>query len=160
MLNPRSAAACAAGLGVVFLGALAAEETYGDEGAKALISLRLDATNYNAGRIGTAVVYPVGDKTGVSLTISGVPDYTSRPIHLYSYLFEGSCGSRSGGHALTDKVLASSVGRPGAIAAFRGPVQIAHNIDLPFERLKATPFGISVRLGPADGNHEIYCGST
>jgi len=161
MSNAHVLTALAAGMVLIFFGPLAVKEAYGNEGTKNVINVRLDPTRYNAGRSGNAVVYPVGDKTGITLTVSGVPDYTSRPIHLYSYLFEGSCVSRDSGptYALTDRILAESIAHPGAIAAFRGPVRISHSVPLSFEKLRATPFAISVRLGPADGNYEILCGN-
>lgn len=161
MSNARVLTASAVGMGLILCGPLAVKEAYGNEGTGNLISVRLDPTRYNAGRGGNAVVYPVGDKTGITLTVSGVPGYTSRPIHLYSYLFEGSCVSRDAEpkYALTDRTLAESIAHPGAIGAFRGPVRISHSVPLSFKELRATPFAISVRLGPADGNYEILCGN-
>ncbi|BAL26368.1 hypothetical protein [Azoarcus sp. KH32C] len=162
MSNARLATVLAAGVGMIFLGPLAVTEALGNEGAKDFITVRLDSTRYNAGRTGNAVVYPVGDKTGITITASGVPSYASRPIHLYSYLFEGSCANRAPGptYTLTDHTLAESIVRPTAVGAFRGPVRISHSVALPFERLRATSFAISVRVAPADGNYEIFCGSS
>lgn len=161
MSKPRVAAVVAVGVGLICCGSLAARAGDGNDGAKNLITVRLEPSRYNAGRIGSAVLVPAGDKTGIALTISGVPAYTSRPIHLYSYLFEGSCESRNSRprYALTDRVLAESVTHPNAIAAFRGPARITYSVAVSFERLRATPFAISVRLSPADGNYEIFCGN-
>lgn len=154
---PRSAlrAACA---GLVLLGALAATAVQ----AKEVISVRLEPTARNAGRNGSAMVYPVGDRTGVRLTVSGVPSHTSRPIHLYSALYEGSCkdGETGPTYPMRGRTLADSLVHPAGIGAYRGPLSLSHDLDVPFERLKGTPFAISVRLGPADGNDEILCGDS
>jgi hypothetical protein len=125
-----------------------------------LDSIRLVGTRYNAGKIGKAILVPEGNKTVVHLTLSGVPNGTSLPIHLYPYIYEGTCRSRKlkPSHALTDNVLAQSIIRPQALGAFRGPVQLSQSIPEPFETIRATQYAISVRTSPADGNREIFCG--
>lgn len=125
-----------------------------------LDSIRLVGTGYNAGKIGTAILVPEGDKTIVHLTLSGVPSGTSLPIHLYPYVYEGTCSSHKlkARYALTDHVLAQSIIRPRAIGAFRGPVQLSQSIPVAFETIRATQYAISVRTSPADGNREIFCG--
>lgn len=155
----KSRVAAVLGIGVVCCSALAAGNS--KDGGRNFITAQLQPTRNNPGKIGSAILAPVGDKTAITLTVSGVPSTTSRPIHLYSYLFEGSCkGGESGKkYALTRNVLAEPIDKPGAIGAFSGPARINQNVDVSFERLRATPFAISVRLGPADGNQEIFCGN-
>lgn len=162
MSLPLLRPAMAMGLALLCLGPLAAKDESDHEGAKKLITIRLEPTRYNAGRSGTALLVPVGDQTGITLTISGVPTFTSRPIHLSSTLIEGSCENRNAGkkHALNDHVLAESIVHSQDMGAFSGPVRITHRVALPFEKLKTTPFAISVRLTPADGNQEIFCGNS
>ena len=128
------------------------------------VSIPLVATKYNAGHVGKATLVPQGDKTAVSVSLSGVPDYTGRPIHFYTYVYDGTCSSRNATprYTLTDRVLADSLmAQPDIrqpIGAFRGPVQLAHIIPVAFQTFLATHYAISVRTSPADGNNEIFCG--
>lgn len=129
------------------------------------VSMPLVATKYNAGNVGKATLMPQGDKTVVRVALSGVPDYTSRPIHIYTYIYDGTCGSRNATprFALTDRVLADGlIAEPGLgpepIGVFTGPVQLAHSIPMDFQAFRATRYAISVRTSPADGNTEIFCG--
>lgn len=125
-----------------------------------MVQLPLVTSGYNAGKIGKAILMPVGDKTVVRLELSGVPDYTTRPIHLYTYLYDGTCGNRGAmaRYALTDRALAHSVIRPRAIGALRGPVWLEESIPVDFQTLRASHYAISVRVSPADGGAEIFCG--
>ena len=125
-----------------------------------MVLLPLVATGHRA-KIGRAVLVPEGDKTVVRLELSGVPDYTTRPIHFYTYIYDGACGGRSAAarYALNDHVLANSFFvRPRTIGAFNGPVWLEESIPVDFQTLRATHYAISVRTGPADGGKEIYCG--
>lgn len=128
------------------------------------ISLRLVATAKNAGNIGRAILVPQGEKTAINIEISGVPNSTSRPIHLYAYAYDGTCGNRSAAprYALTDRVLANSlIARPvrlEPIGAFVGPVELRESIPAAFPTFRATRYAISVRTSPADGDAEIFCG--
>lgn len=125
-----------------------------------LDSIRLVGTRYNAGKIGNAILVPEGNRTVVHLMLSGVPNGISLPIHLYSYLYEGTCRSHklTARYALTNRVLAQSTIRPQALGTFGGPVQLSQSIPAIFETIRATQYAISVRTSPADGNREIFCG--
>jgi hypothetical protein len=125
-----------------------------------LDSIRLVGMGYNVGKIGKAILVPQGDKTDVHLMLSGVPSGTTLPIHLYPYIYEGTCSNHKlkARYALTDHVLARSIIGPQAIGAFRGPVQLSQSIPVAFETIRATQYAISVRTSPADGNREIFCG--
>jgi hypothetical protein len=144
------------GTGLLCLGALALGAHAKD--ASELIQLQLVPTTYNAGKIGTAVITPSREQTGVNITVSGVPDYTARPVHLYTYLIEGSCQSQASAVPLKGSPLAESLLSPGSIGAYRGPVRLSYRVPRPFEEFSTRRFAISVRLGPADGGREIFCG--
>ncbi len=138
-----------------------AAEARNDQAAPAgRITVQLEATSNNPGKTGTAILVPVGKKTGMTIEISGVPNDTPRPIHLYAVLFEGSCAKRNSKpmYVQTKPGLARSLVDPSAIGAFIGPAQISQDVPIPFDKLQTTPFAISVRLGPEDGNIEIFCG--
>ena len=92
------------------------------------LAIELAATIYNSGHIGRAFLIPSGDRTIVRIEASGVPDTVTRPIHLYTYIYEGTCVARSKkpAFALTETVLATSVAHPTAIGAFGGPLTISN----------------------------------
>jgi hypothetical protein len=161
MANASFAASLAIVQALVWGGALGAAQANATEtGSTDRITVRLAASRYNSGESGMAVLVPAGSETMMTIQISGVPDYTSRPIHLTAEVFGGGCGSRSQEaiYAPSGPILAHSLIRPAAIGALRGPSRIAHRLPVQFEELRTTPFAISVRLRPADGNHEIFCG--
>lgn len=129
------------------------------------VSIPLVATRNNAGQVGKATLVPQGDKTVVTVVLSGVPPYTGRPIHFYTYIYDGTCDNRNKTprYALTDRVLADGLMaeqglRPEPLGAFHGPVQLSQSIPAVFQTLRATRYAISVRTSPADGDMEIFCG--
>lgn len=126
-----------------------------------ILRVPLAATRYGTGRIGNATLVALDGETTVTLQLSGVPGYTTRPIHLYTYIHEGRCEAMSQRPAydLTDHVLASPLGRPGAIAAFRGPVSLTNVAPVSLQKLRETPYAINVRTAPADGSLSIFCGN-
>ena len=132
----------------------------GDAPGGAFATVVLTATPYNAGRIGRAYLVPSGDRTVVRIDASGVPDTVARPIHLYTFIFEGSCAARSEkpAIALTGTVLASSIANPAQIGAYGGPLTITNAAPISFDALRAEPHAIVVKTSPADGDRELYCG--
>ena len=143
------------------IGLIAGKVGICSEGGKSSIQIPLVATAHSTGKIGTAVLSPIGDKTYITLTVSGVPENTTRPVHLNSVLFEGSCEKGKSGvsYDMNDRILAESVVDSRLIAAFRGPVRISHKVAIPLEKIRATPFAISVSQTPVDGNRELFCGN-
>jgi hypothetical protein len=150
----------ASSVGLLCLAVIPTSEATATAAESNLDSIRLVGTGYNAGKTGKALVAPEGDKTVVHLMLSGVPSGTSLPIHLYTYVYDGTCsGPKSKArYALTDRVLANSIIRPQAYGAFRGPVQLSLSIPVAFQTMRATQYAISVRTSPADGDWEIFCG--
>ena len=88
---------------------------------------------------------------------SGVPPQVSRPIHLYTYIYDGVCASLAArpSHSLTAVVLA----RSGAAAGQMGPpYTVSNTAAVRLSELRATPHAIVVRSAPADGNQSLFCG--
>lgn len=132
-----------------------------EEGRPQVLIVPLQAVGANVGRIGQAMLTAYPEETSVTLHLSGVPPYVSRPVHLYTYIRAGACGASHARdvHALTGRVLASPVARPGAMAAYRGPVTLTNVAPVPLEKLLDTQHAIDVRTHPADGNQSIFCGT-
>jgi hypothetical protein len=90
--------------------------------------------------------------------VSGVPlALSSRPVHLYTFIHEGSCSNLGAqpAYALLDRVLAQSTGGGRSTG---GPFTIANTAPLPVERLRSAGHALVVRTSPADGSREIFCG--
>jgi len=131
-----------------------------DAPGEAFTTVLLAATLYNAGRIGRAYLVPNGDRTIVRIEASGVPETVSRPIHLYTFIYDGSCAARSekAAFALTETVLASSVANPAGIGAFGGVLTITNVAPISFDALRAKPYAIVVKTSSADGGRDLFCG--
>ena len=132
-----------------------------DAPGEAFTIVLLAPTPYNAGRIGRAYLVPNRDRTIVRIEASGVPDTVTRPIHLYTFIYEGSCAERAdkAAFALTDTVLASSVANPSGMGAVGGALTISNVAPISLNALRARPYAIVVRTSPADGDWDLFCGT-
>lgn len=124
------------------------------------IAVRLTAMRANTGEIGMAMLTPLRDETGVTVQVSGVPDHSTRPIHLYTYIHEGSCGALNPtpAYTLTDRVLAESFGVIPMAATAGPPFKVSNIAPVPLAALRSRPHALVVRSAPADGYREIFCG--
>ena len=124
-----------------------------------VISVPLIATSRNAGETGRAFLVPRGTETGVVVEVSGVsPQITSRPVHLYTFLYDGRCDGLppKPAHALTDRVLAQS-GRTAGAAPASGPFTVSNTVAMSLETLRRARYAIVIRTSPAEGNVELFC---
>ena len=120
--------------------------------------VKLDATPYNAGEVGQATLLPVNGNTRIVLSFSGVPPETTKPVHVYTYIYEGECDKlpKEPIHSLNDRVLVTTpAGRSGYSS--RGPFSLSHSAPLPIEELLSGRFALGLRTAPADGDQLIYC---
>ncbi|WP_271409367.1 hypothetical protein [Pseudomonas sp. Q1-7] len=117
------------------------------------VDVRLAATQQNAGRIGMATLVPRGDETAISLFVSGVPSGVTRPVHLYTYIYPGTCSA------------------PGATPAYElnrtvntyrhveGDVwRLSKSAPVPLSTLRASEHSLVLRTSPADGGVDVFCG--
>jgi hypothetical protein len=121
----------------------------------------LQATPRNAGQIGRAFLMPEDDGARVQIEVSGVPPQVStRPVHLYTFIYEGSCGKLSAqpAYALLDRVLAQSPASSGIVPA-GGPFTVSNTAPLSLDKLRGGTYAIVVKTSPADGDVEIFCGN-
>ncbi|MDT4812284.1 hypothetical protein FQZ97_452430 [compost metagenome] len=119
-----------------------------------LINVPLAPNPYNAGQIGQATLAADGNETSMSIFISGVPSETTRPVHIYTFIYTGNCKQRMGAapaYALNQRVLAEKVD------AKRGWT-LSRRVPAELEALRTGTYSIVLRTGPADGNREIFCG--
>lgn len=143
----------------VLLGACA---NTADAPGRELVTIQLQAAPLVAGEIGRAFLMPQGEDTLVRIEVSGVPpQLTSRPVHLYTFIYEGSCGNLGAqpAYSLFDRVLAQSQSGAGVVALGGPPFTVSNSAPVPLPQLRAGNFAIVVKTAPADGNREIYCGN-
>ena len=125
-----------------------------------LVQITLAPTSIIAGQIGRASLVEVGERTEVAVWISGVPPLlSSRPVHLYTFLYPGTCASPGAepAYSLTGNVLAQSPSST-AIAPAGGPFTVTNIVAAPIDTLARGPFALRVFTSPADGRREIFCG--
>jgi hypothetical protein len=129
--------------------------------ADRILTVPLAATSVNAGEIGRGFVIARGEETAVVVEVSGVPPMlASRPVHLYTFIYSGRCGSlvEPPAYALTARVLADSP-RGGGVLPMTGPFRVSNVAPVPLEALRGGGHAILVRTSPADGGREIFCGN-
>jgi hypothetical protein len=125
------------------------------------VSVTLTAAQINAGQTGRAILTPVGRRTQVTIIVSGVPtELTSRPVHLYTYIYRGFCGNLASdpSYALTEHVLAQSPTSP-TLATMRGPLSVTNMVPVSVDSLHEGRYAIVITTSPADGNRAIFCGN-
>jgi hypothetical protein len=126
-----------------------------------VVTVTLAATSRNAGEIGRAFLIPRGEATAVVVEVSGVaPLFASRPVHLYTFLYEGPCNNLppKPRYALTDRVLAQSARRAVTTPA-GGPFTVSNTAPLTIDALRRARYAIVIRTSPADGDVELFCGA-
>ncbi len=116
-----------------------------------VLTIRLKATQQNAGSIGQASLVGRGDVTGISYVISGVPDGASRPLRLYNFIYPGSCAELGAEPAYSmNDTTQTTLTSTGWMMSREVPV----NLDT----LRAGSHALVVRTSPADLSVDIFCG--
>lgn len=118
-----------------------------------IVNIPLTAGPHNVGHIAQATLAPLGDETAISFFIGGVPSGTTRPVHLYTYIYPGSCESLGAkpAYEMNQTVSTNKVTRRrGWMLSKKAPVALSE--------LRSVGYAIVVRTGPADGNLDIFCG--
>ncbi len=112
----------------------------------------LSATQVNAGRIGHAFLVPRDQVTDVVVQVSGVPNEVTLPVHLYSYIHQGTCASLGATpvYALNRRVLTNG--------DKDGFLTVRNTLPASLDTLRAGAHALVVRSAPADGNMALFCG--
>jgi hypothetical protein len=128
-------------------------------GRTGAVLVPLAASRYNAGQIGSATLLPQDGSTRVLLQFSGVPNFSTSPVHVLTYLYEGSCGQLPDrpAYSLNDQVLVRR-DTGGLAVGPRGSMRLSHQAPLPIDELASGRFALALRSAPADGNQLLYCG--
>ena len=127
----------------------------GGPGSSDKFNVRLIAGPRNAGQVGEASFAAQSDATNIVLTLSGVPSQVTRPVHLYTYIYEGTCGNLSPkpAYSLNEVVLARAASPSGA------GFTLNKLAPIPLEKLRSGRYAIAVRTQPPDLDQEMFCGN-
>ncbi len=119
-----------------------------------ILDVPLRATPHNPSEIARATLTGQGEHTGITVFVGGVPSGTSRPVHLYTYLYPGRCGQMGSAPAweLNQIVLADLASR--AQAGWRLNKWLA----VPLQQLRNGGYSLVIRASPADGGYDLFCG--
>ena len=131
-----------------------------DSGQSVPLTVPLTAARANAGEIGRVLLVPVNDKTTeVVLEVSGVPQMTTRPVHLYTYIHDGTCErpSPKPAYSLTGRVRADTLAP--SLAGSKGLYTVRNSIDVSLTTLRQGPRAVVVKSAPQDGDLVLFCGN-
>ncbi|MFZ3387852.1 hypothetical protein [Buttiauxella gaviniae] len=114
----------------------------------------LNSTNYNAGRVAQATLTPLNShETELSLFVSGVPNGTANPAHLYTYVYSGTCASHGSKPAYELNQVVSSEFND------QTGIQLSKSVPVAYDTLRSSGYALVVRGAPADGSHDLFCGN-
>ncbi|MGF6395587.1 hypothetical protein [Pseudomonas plecoglossicida] len=121
--------------------------------ANHVATLDLEATRQNAGQIANVTLSSQGTQTGFTFFIGGVPNGTTLPLRLYTFINNGSCQQPGPmAYALNDRVDTERMARV-------RPWRYSRTANVTMSELYAHAYSIVVRTASADGNVDIFCGN-
>jgi hypothetical protein len=123
-------------------------------GHSEVVHIRLNAMPPNSGQIAKAVLVQQGNGTALGLLISGVPNITALPPHIYTFIYSGSCGNHDAKptYSLNQRVvLGDRVPGRGMLMSKYVPTSVSD--------LTSSDYALVLRTGAADGNFDIFCGN-
>ena len=115
-------------------------------GSSDKFNVRLTPGPQNAGHIGEASFAAQGGATNIVLTLSGVPSQVTRPVNLYTYIYEGTCGNLNPkpAYSLNEVVLARAESPSGA------GFTLNKLAPVPLEKLRSGRYAVAVRAQAPD----------
>ena len=118
-----------------------------------VVTLTLDATRQNTGQIANVTLSSQDTQTGFTFFIGGVPNGTTLPLRLYTFINKGSCQHPGPmAYAMNDRVDTDRMARTRTWTYSR-------TANVMMSELFADEYSIVVRTTPADGNIDIFCGN-
>jgi len=119
----------------------------------------LPGVGMNSGHLAYANLVERGQGTDVTVEASGVVgDWVSAPVHLYTYVYQGSCANLGPPvYPATAVVLAQSY----APAPSTNPklLAVSNTIPVGLQALRSQPYAIGVRSSRADADRLLFCGN-
>lgn len=119
-----------------------------------IVDVPLNATPQNATHIARATLSPVGDQTGILLTVGGVPHDLAVPSRLESAIYTGSC-QHLGAQPTYETRQTNSVDYPSLAPRTQHWAQA----PVALSELTKGDYALLVRTSPADGSRTLFCGN-
>lgn len=119
-----------------------------------IVDVPLNATPQNATHIARATLSPVGNQTGILLTVGGVPHDLAVPSRLASAIYPGSC-QHLGAQPAYESRQANSVDYPSLAPRSQHWAQA----PVALSELTKGDYALLVRTSPADGSRPLFCGN-
>jgi len=118
-----------------------------------VVNIRLNATKQNTGQIAQASLAAQGEVTAMSFFIGGVPQWVTRPVRLYTFVYPGRCGrlGPAPAYAMNQTLVTQPVAR-------RRGWRLAKSVPVALDELRAGGYALVVRTTPANGGVDIFCG--
>ena len=115
------------------------------------ISVPLKATQKNAGQIANAALNAVDGETNFDFYLSGVPDGTTLPLRIFTFVNKGSCQQPGPvAYDMNDRITTQRAAEAGWTFYRTAPVAVPE--------LLSGKYSIVVRTTPEDGSVDIFCG--
>ena len=122
---------------------------------KQIVAVPLNATIHNSGHIAQATLTSLDSrKTELVLFVGRVPHGTSIPVHLYTYVYSGTCTSLEPKPAYELNRFVST-----AFSSQGGGIRLWKSVPVAYDTLLSGEYALVVRASPADGNRDIFCGN-
>ena len=121
-------------------------------GKKRIVQINLKASQFNAGALGSVSFVEAGESGEVLFNIAGLQPWISRPVHIYAYIYPGTCAKlgKEPAYEMNDTVIMSRV---------RGDAwKVAKKLPVALSNLLAGSYAVVVRSSPADGGRDLFCG--
>ncbi|MCY1260202.1 hypothetical protein D3C76_1053380 [compost metagenome] len=118
-----------------------------------VIAVPLEAAPAFAGHIGQAILKDRGSETSVNLYYSGAPDNAALPLHLYAYIYPGSCESPGAQPAYELNRIVTT-----QHDFFGDTTGLSRTAPVSMDELRSGDYSIVLRSSPADGNQDLFCG--
>ena len=119
----------------------------------------LAAAPGNAGALARATLTGDAHRTRIAVFFTAAGPQPTIPLHVYTYLYEGSCGAlpQQAAYSLNERVLVET--QNGNMAqSRRGAFTLSHELDVPLPQLLAGRYALALRSSPQDGGALLYCG--
>ncbi|SEI62081.1 hypothetical protein SAMN05192539_100337 [Paraburkholderia diazotrophica] len=117
------------------------------------VNIPLRASAQNAGQTGSVALASQGSETSLLFIISGVTRTTTRPLRVYTFIYEGSCASHAEKPAYSMNQTLRPVNDTPA-----GPWRFSRSAPIAYDRLVGGNYAFVVRAGPWDGGMDLFCG--
>jgi hypothetical protein len=125
-----------------------------------ITSVPLNPTVYNAGNTAQATLAPMGNQTRLSVFVGGVPAGTGVPVRLYTYVYSGSCSSLGPQPVFElNQSVNTEFNSPESGPGGTRNLRLWKSVPMAYDTLRSGGYALVLRGSPADGGHDIFCGS-